>query len=351
MMPNRRTNRARTADQSNGWLPWSKCRKWIDNQFTVNIHGNYRANLLKIISFGAACAVLGGGTSIYMDGGWKIEDGGSSDFESLFCKMAPILFPVDDTSHKLSLPDSVDTIIIDVGARESHYLAALEGMKADKTTALILFDPLPASFYPLAQRVHAFSDFLSDGAVNGTINNRAFAIRAAMGEEEEVVSFKLNHSPACGSLMESANSGFWCAETIGTIAVQVFRLESVINLLEDGVYKAIHIKIDAEGADFKVILGAGKAIRRADTVIVECQDVPKGDKSLHRIGQATCGEITEYMCSEHQFCDSSMDVQGGHRNVLFSKKDHQVHLSEVLKGGQFSRQYKALAETGNAKSD
>jgi hypothetical protein len=57
---------------------------------------------------------------------------------------------------KYIFPPTVEHIIIDIGAANSDYLAAVE-QRNDPTVALILVDPVPASLVPLIERVSKFN--------------------------------------------------------------------------------------------------------------------------------------------------------------------------------------------------
>ena len=102
----------------------------------------------------------------------------------------------------IQFPDTVTTVIIDIGARESDYLDALEKAE-DPSVALIMFDPLPPSFVPLRQRADAYAmrhpkatyktlkGQLAPKWLNPSFTNRVYAIQAAMGETEGTVRLKV----------------------------------------------------------------------------------------------------------------------------------------------------------------
>ena len=48
--------------------------------------------------------------------------------------------------------------------------------------------------------------------------------------------------------------------------------------------------------------GAGSAIQRASSVIIECQDLEPDDPRVLREGSCLYKEAAEYMCSKHNFC-------------------------------------------------
>ena len=114
-----------------------------------------------------------------------------SDFDhGLWACFNPILIAANGTNGltmnpndatKILFPQKVEHIIIDIGAADSDYLAAVE-QRNDPTVALILVDPVPESLVPLIERVAKFN-LLDPG--NYTLLNRVFALRGAMAETEQ----------------------------------------------------------------------------------------------------------------------------------------------------------------------
>lgn len=213
---------------------------------------------------------------------------------SLFHTLAPAFFPLDN-HFKIAFPATVTTVIIDVGARESDYLTALEAT-SDPTVGLLLFDPLPDSIVPLQGRVSSYGTANMGPAPRHELDKirsrQTFAIRAALAQTEGVVDFHVGAGPACSSLLPaSANNSFWCAKTIETIPVMVFRLQDVLDLIPPRI-RSIHLKVDAEGADLQVIQGAGDSIQRCDTLIFECQNVTEHE---HREQGCVYGAAERYL--------------------------------------------------------
>jgi hypothetical protein len=127
---------------------------------------------------------------------------------------------------KILFPQKVEHIIIDIGAADSDYLAAVE-QRNDPTVALILVDPVPESLVPLIERVAKFN-LLDPG--NYTLLNRVFALRGAMADTEQShVNFQMSHSNHCGSLLKAnENNNFWCWDTASELVVTVFQLEHLL---------------------------------------------------------------------------------------------------------------------------
>jgi len=256
----------------------------------------------------------------------------STTTKPLLHMVASTYFPLDAETGKIALPDHVTTVLIDVGARESDYLAAVEKLPLDDhSVALIMVDPLPDSIIPLQQRAATYT--LREPVpnnrrrLNPLWQDRVFTVRAAMGETEGQTNFKLSAGPACGSILEtSPTAKFWCAKTNGLMPVQIYTLKDLLDLIPDRpAITSIHLKVDAEGADLIALKGAGSAIQRLDTVIMECQHLPKDSQDFHRKGECNFVEARDYMCHSQQICTGQFEGQDikpgeeyGQGNVFFT---------------------------------
>jgi FkbM family methyltransferase len=272
--------------------------------------------------------------------------------KSLFSSIAPLYFPIEPTTGMIRLPKAVTTLAIDIGARESDYLKALE-QTVDETVAILLFDPLPISFLPLQQRALTYT--LKNAARQGLEPNRqdrVFALHAAVGEAEGTALFNIAAGPSCGSLLTTTAGGAEaqaCARSTDQKTVMVFTLEDILGMIpDDGSIQSIHIKIDAEGADLSVLKGAGAAIRRASSVIIECQDLDPTDPRVLRNGSCLYKEAAEYMCKEQEFCNAKFDISGPRNqmgNVFFTSNAENIHVPPYYQVGsiQFAEFYKKLA--------
>lgn len=234
--------------------------------------------------------------------------------DTLIRRVAPAFFPIDPKTDRIRLPKTVCTVVIDIGARESDYLAKLEQTQ-DESIALFLFDPLPDSIIPLAGRVSRYATSGETKYLPPIKSNQVFAVRAAMGEEEGEVAFSIALGPACGSILQtSANNSFWCAQTKDKLKALVFTLKSFIDILPLGQIKSLHLKVDAEGADLHVLRGAKEEIKHISTIVIEC--VEDGSKSVFREDECIESNAIGYMKSVgfHVF-DSK--PQGGLVNIFF----------------------------------
>jgi hypothetical protein len=104
-----------------------------------------------------------------------------------------------------------------------------------------------------------------------------------------------------------------------------------------------------------VVKGAQESIRRFDTIVVKCQDVPSSDDSrLHRKGGAYYNQVKEYLCERHSFCGSSFDQiaeEDMFGNAMFwkAKSSEQqkpkppIRLTPVLSDSAMKERYEGLA--------
>ena len=275
----------------------------------------------------------------------------STTTKPLLHMVASTYFPLDAETGKIALPEHVTTVVIDVGARESDYLLAVEHLsKGDHSVALIMVDPLPDSIIPLQQRAaeYALREPVPNNKrrLNPLWQDRVFTVRAAMGETEGQTNFKLSAGPACGSILEtSPTAKFWCAKTNGLMPVQIYTLKDLLDLIPDRpAITSIHLKVDAEGADLIALKGAGSAIQRLDTVIIECQHLPKDSQDFHRKGECNFVEARDYMCHSQQICTGQFEGQDikpgeeyGQGNVFFTNaqngREHGVVIPPFLQEG------------------
>ena len=210
---------------------------------------------------------------------------------SLMRQVATAYFPLDPETGKIKLEVDIDSVVIDVGARGSDYMGALEVDKQGKLhgnrTAVFLVDPLPSSVVPVTARVSQY-------AVQTKRWNQAFVLRAAMGKKEGRTSFQVGRGDACSSILQtSTKNKFWCARTTERIETLVFRLEDFLELLPSSVLGSINLKVDAEGADLDVLKGAGDRIAAFDTIIIECNR-PNSTETF-RDGECTFEDAKAYM--------------------------------------------------------
>lgn len=270
----------------------------------------------------------------------------SSGAPSLWNAVAPTSFQMGEDGRILFSKD-VRTLIIDVGARDSDYLATLETIK-DPSIALILVDPLPDSMIPLIRRVADYSMLdMKDKWLN-TEKRQVYTVKAALGTEEGVTNFNVADGPACGSLLEpDPNSTFWCTKVKQKLQVAVLTLEGLLRLVPDQI-ESYHLKVDAEGADLLVLQGAKDSIRRFQTVVIECGD----DVIALRTGECQKSAAMEYM-SKYSFA-TEWQQQGGLGNAFFLNRNISdplpnllVHEKSRLAFGNWYREKNAQLKVNN----
>ena len=249
-----------------------------------------------------------------------------------------------DDPSKILFPPEVKHIIIDIGAADSDYLAAVE-QRNDTTVALILVDPVPASIVPLIRRAAMFNLQEAD---NFTLLNRVFVLRGAMAETEQShVNFQMSLSNHCGSLLKANElNTFWCWDTSQELVVTVFRLENLLDMIPNSTsgVASINVKIDAEGADLLVLKGGGEALERVSSVVIECggKNLEHDNKTegARREGMCNDDEAIKWMCQFRNFCDHFIEDQGGLSNIFFwNRNASSTVVPEILSEGPVTFQH------------
>ena len=82
-----------------------------------------------------------------------------------------------------------------------------------------------------------------------------------------------NYADACASLLPSHPVAWWCAQTIGHMAVPVVRLDTILDMLPAD-YVLHYLKVDTEGNDVNVMKGAGKYMNKFRYVSAEVDNDP-----------------------------------------------------------------------------
>ena len=252
----------------------------------------------------------------------------------LLHQVAPSLFGMNAETGLIDFPDEIDTVIIDVGARDSDYMRLLEtrAEKSPQSIALILVDPLPDSIVPLQKRVADYTMHHKDPRwLNQTYTNRVFCINGAMAEREGQTTFNVGNGPACSSLLEtSANNTFFCAKAQRKMPVLVYTLADLLALIpQRPTITSLHLKVDAEGADFIVLKGARDAITRFHSVVIECKaGAPSTEKETIYDNECYYEPARAYML-QHGFDGAGVEVQGGLVNAYFWQRN-RTHIPSYL---------------------
>ena len=253
----------------------------------------------------------------------------------LLHQMAPSIFSMNADTGLIDLPDEIDTVIIDVGARESDYLALLEARGKQQqfkdqpqTIALILVDPLPDSLMPLQRRVVNYALRNNNKQkLHPHYMNRVFAVNGAMAEQEGQMTFNVGKGAACSSLLNTSSTNtFWCAKSTRKIPVLVYTLADLLALIpQRPTITSMHLKVDAEGADLIVLKGAREAIERLDTVVIECKPESSSSSSSTQKtvfeGECYYDQARDYMATRG-FDGAGAQKQGHAVNAYFWKQNN-----------------------------
>lgn len=158
----------------------------------------------------------------------------------------------------------IDTVL-DVGANTGQFASACRVVFPDAT--LYSFEPIPECYQALNLKMGRDSRFTAFNAAIGSENGQATLHRMSFSESS--------------SLMEPApllKSAFPWAESTSEIIVDLRTLDSYLPELELGA--KILLKIDVQGYEESVLLGAPKVLSHASVVIAEVSFVPLyGDKA------------------------------------------------------------------------
>lgn len=259
-------------------------------------------------------------------------------------------FPMNSETEKINLPESITTVVIDIGARESDYLREIESTE-DEHVALLLFDPSPNSNIPLSKRVAEYSmRNMEQKTMNLTKSRQVFLARAAVGENEGIVDFNLAIGPACSSILNtSAENKFWCANVKEKIKVPIVTLKKLLPFVPEFI-RQIHIKIDTEGADLAVLRGAGDHIHNAETIIIECNS--DTIKKKFRDGECIQSDAIAYMEGKG-FKTVEVKGQGDLVNILFANPKYDGPLPDMFLSQNltFKSMYRKLQQSLNDAKD
>jgi FkbM family methyltransferase len=147
------------------------------------------------------------------------------------------------------------TLYLDVGANTGQTGSRLRGL--GWKGAICSFEPLPDCFDLLAARAKADPHWtarnLAVGSVAGTV---------LMGRSENRVSSSIRE--ATEQLIQIHNP----VRYVDRVQVQVVRLDAVLDEIAS-TEDVIHLKIDTQGFERDVILGADAVLDRIDTVRME----------------------------------------------------------------------------------
>eukprot|EP00929_Paragymnodinium_shiwhaense_P097068 TRINITY_DN58848_c0_g1_i1.p1 TRINITY_DN58848_c0_g1~~TRINITY_DN58848_c0_g1_i1.p1 ORF type:complete len:704 (-),score=77.15 TRINITY_DN58848_c0_g1_i1:501-2612(-) len=224
-------------------------------------------------------------------------------------------FPVGPTG-KFILPKGVTSVIIDVGASVKSTLS-MESAQEGTLTILVEPDVVTADF--LLKGMQA--------SLNAHALQRHWLIRAAIGPESMggYATFYHTNARVCSSLLSPSQQweqdtylpiierktaegetrkDFWtppdlvagmrCTKVDAEDTVPVVPLKELLSRIPDDIPVRL-VKVDAQGADVQVLISGEKYLQRVRRVVLECQDVARGDwRHLYPSGH-TKTEAVDFM--------------------------------------------------------
>ncbi len=175
---------------------------------------------------------------------------------------------------KRALKETQIVTVFDVGAFDG--CTAIGYRKAFKEAAIHSFEPSPEAYAALVER------FKEDSQV--------VPVNTALADAPGTASFQLNNAGVTNSLLEKdKRSDEWVDHTwtdnTATVEVKVDTLDNYCE--REGIRQIDLLKIDAQGADLKVLQGAGRMLRegRIYSIFIETCIVPlyDGQGELHEV--------------------------------------------------------------------
>jgi FkbM family methyltransferase len=166
-----------------------------------------------------------------------------------------------------------ETTILDVGANEGQY--ALEVRKSGFEHRILAFEPAPAVYEILSKRFEGDSKVICE--------------QTGVGDKDGELSLFARRSSACSSfrdtnIAQQAAPGF---EIQSAIKVPIRRLDTILAHDPDRYF----LKIDTQGYEKEVLLGASMTLDRTDAIEIELSLSPLYE------GQALLEELWRFITS------------------------------------------------------
>ena len=181
-----------------------------------------------------------------------------------------------DLAHDLQiLIDKPDPLIFDVGANVGQSIDLFQRLFPGGR--ILAFEPDPDSFHELASKYDS---------------EHIQLFQIALSEEEGKGELHRYEKSVLNSLLQlnrTADNCFASIKSIGSVDVATRTVDSVVNEL--GIAQLDLLKVDTQGLDYKVLLGARQAFvqRRVRAVLIELNFDP-----LYR-GQAQAETVNQYL--------------------------------------------------------
>eukprot|EP00928_Gymnodinium_smaydae_P088237 TRINITY_DN72348_c0_g1_i1.p1 TRINITY_DN72348_c0_g1~~TRINITY_DN72348_c0_g1_i1.p1 ORF type:complete len:688 (+),score=61.94 TRINITY_DN72348_c0_g1_i1:61-2124(+) len=248
----------------------------------------------------------------------------SQPSQQVVAAVASTSLQIDFQTGKMALPVNTKTVVLDIGAQDSEYLAALEASE-DPTVALVLVNPLPDSSIPLMKRVAEYSMRAPKGEKDaGRLDREKLKqvslVRAAVGEQEGYANL---------SIGTSASSA--------VIKIPIITLDGLLGLLPNTIpIEQIHVKVRTGGEYVAVLKGAAKNLPRVDTFIFECNS-DLADKTL-RDDECMASDAMTHM-GHRGFNTSLVKKHGSLVDVFFARDDYRGPLPKYITENNITHGY------------
>lgn len=190
-------------------------------------------------------------------------------------------------------------IWIDVGAYKGERL--MEAARADPDLLVYAFEPLPEAF----------------AGIHNVVPNyvvHPMAVSATNGS----ATFHINRFRAASSLlrMDEQTRSEWIAGDLlseeSTVLVATTRLDSFME--KAGIQEVEFLKIDAQGADYDVLVSVGDRLRQIERITMEVAVTPR---QLYR-GASSKSDVIQFMTSRgFELTEASPQSNGQEENLTF----------------------------------
>ena len=167
--------------------------------------------------------------------------------------------------------------VIDVGANRGQF--AFVAKRRFPEAQLWCFEPLP-------EARHVLQRLVGDRWGAQVLE---YALSAAAGEADLHVT-RRDDSSSLLPIGDGQMAAFPASGEVGTVRVRTARLADA--LADEDLRRPTLLKIDVQGAELPVLVGAAEILSRIDEILVECSFV-----ELYR-GQALADEIIEHLQTE-----------------------------------------------------
>jgi FkbM family methyltransferase len=195
-------------------------------------------------------------------------------------------------------------LVLDVGANVGRY--AVEIRAGGYRGKILSFEPLPDAFAALARR--ATSDPFWE------------ARHTAIGPDDGLVAINLAANSVSSSVLAMTSRHLEAApssHTVGSLDVPMMRLDSVRSSECSGKER-VHLKLDVQGYEFRVLEGAASTLSQAVSVEAELSLVPLYE------GQALMAGVVDLLQ------DAGFQLIWVERGLLDPRTEHMLQLDGLF---------------------